>query len=40
MVVNDDEQSVVDGTELVPGLIDLLHATLDTDAGRDIDEEH
>ena len=26
---HDDEQSVVDGTELVPGLLDLLHATLD-----------
>ena len=25
---HDDEQSVVDGTELVPGLLDLLHATL------------
>lgn len=26
---HDDEQSVVDGTELVPGLLDLLHQTLD-----------
>ena len=25
---HDDEQSVVNGTELVPGLLDLLHATL------------
>ncbi|KRE95273.1 hypothetical protein ASG76_06315 [Nocardioides sp. Soil774] len=25
---HDDEQSVVDGTGLVPGLLDLLHATL------------
>jgi len=25
---HDDEQSVVDGTELVPGLLELLHATL------------
>ena len=25
---HDDEQSVVDGTELVPGLLDLLHTTL------------
>jgi hypothetical protein len=24
---HDDEQSVVNGTELVPGLLDLLHAT-------------
>jgi hypothetical protein len=36
---HDDEQSVVDGTELVPGLIELLHATLDADQGRDTDEE-
>lgn len=28
---HDDEQSVVNGTELVPGLLDLLHATF-TDA--------
>jgi hypothetical protein len=26
---HDDEESVVDGTDLVPGLIQLLHATLD-----------
>ena len=26
---HDDEQSVVDGTDLVPGLIQLLHATLE-----------
>ena len=26
---HDDEQSVVDGTDLVPGLLDLLHATFD-----------
>ena len=26
---HDDEQSVVDGTGLVPGLVELLHATLD-----------
>lgn len=26
---HDNEQSVVDGTELVPGLIELLHATLE-----------
>jgi hypothetical protein len=25
---HDDEQSVVNGTELVPGLLELLHATL------------
>jgi hypothetical protein len=25
---HDDEQSVVNGTELVPGLLDLLHATM------------
>lgn len=25
---HDDDQSVVNGTELVPGLLDLLHATL------------
>ena len=25
---HDDEQSVVNGTELVPGLLDLLHETL------------
>ncbi|GAA5117256.1 PPA1309 family protein [Alloalcanivorax gelatiniphagus] len=31
---HDDEQSVVNGTELVPGLLDLLHATLhDTSPG-------
>jgi hypothetical protein len=29
---HDDEQSVVNGTELVPGLLDLLHATLQDDA--------
>ncbi len=28
---HDDAQSVVDGTELVPGLLDLLHATFDQD---------
>ena len=27
---HDDEQSVVNGTELVPGLLDLLHATFTT----------
>ena len=27
---HDDEQSVVDGTGLVPGLVELLHATLDS----------
>jgi hypothetical protein len=26
---HDDEQSVVNGTELVPGLLELLHATMD-----------
>ena len=26
---HDDEQSVVDGTDLVPGLLDLLHVTLE-----------
>ncbi len=31
---HDDEQSVVNGTELVPGLLDLLHATF-TDASTD-----
>ena len=30
---HDDEQAVVDGTELVPGLIQLLHATLDANLG-------
>lgn len=28
---HDDDQSVVDGTELVPGLIDLLRSTLEVD---------
>ena len=31
---HDDDQSVVNGTELVPGLLDLLHATF-TDASTD-----
>ena len=35
---HDDEQSVVDGTELVPGLLELLHATLD-DAPHDTPEQ-
>lgn len=26
---HDDDQSVVDGTDLVPGLLDLLHSTFD-----------
>ena len=34
---HDDEQSVVNGTELVPGLLDLLHATLH-DTSHDLDE--
>jgi hypothetical protein len=29
---HDDDQSVVDGTELVPGLLDLLRSTLEGDA--------
>jgi hypothetical protein len=29
---HDDDQSVVDGTELVPGLLDLLRTTLEGDA--------
>ncbi len=29
---HDDDQSVVDGTSLVPGLLDLLRSTLDGDA--------
>jgi hypothetical protein len=32
---HDDEQSVVNGTELVPGLLELLHATLH-DASHDL----
>ena len=28
---HDDDQSVVDGTELVPGLLDLLRSTLEGD---------
>jgi len=35
---HDDEQSVVNGTELVPGLLDLLHATF-TDASTDASHE-
>ncbi|WP_322921444.1 PPA1309 family protein [Nocardioides renjunii] len=38
---HDDEQSVVNGTELVPGLLDLLHATLhDTDPDAQSDTPH
>ena len=29
---HDDDQSVVDGTELVPGLLDLLRSTLEVEA--------
>jgi hypothetical protein len=29
---HDDDQSVVDGTELVPGLLDLLQSTLEVEA--------
>lgn len=29
---HDDEQSVVDGTELVPGLLDLIRSTLEVEA--------
>ena len=37
---HDDEQSVVDGTDLVPGLLELLHLTLDVpDAVTDFEEE-
>jgi hypothetical protein len=32
---HDDAQSVVDGTELVPGLLDLLRGTLDVEAQED-----
>lgn len=32
---HDDEQSVVDGTDLVPGLLNLLHATLEQVPGED-----
>jgi hypothetical protein len=35
---HDDEQSVVNGTELVPGLLELLHATL-SDAPTDTPEQ-
>lgn len=35
---HDDEQSVVNGTELVPGLLELLHATL-TDTATDTPEQ-
>ncbi len=35
---HDDEQSVVNGTELVPGLLELLHATL-TDTANDTPEQ-
>ena len=35
---HDDEQSVVNGTELVPGLLELLHATL-SDAPTDTPDQ-
>jgi hypothetical protein len=35
---HDDEMAVVDGTGLVPGLVELLHATLDPGLEHDLDD--